>query len=189
MKLAILVIDVQRALFDPLPRPHAADAVVQRIHGLCERGRKAGVPIVWIQHENSEALAHASQGWQLVEGLVAEDADVLVRKQTPDAFLGTQLAEHLHQRGIQQLIIAGYATEFCVDTTVRRAASLGWEVVIVSDAHTTHDKPHATAAWICQHHNHTLPAMRSFGVKITALASDCVKLQDHGLDAIASHAP
>ena len=65
--------------------------------------------------------------------------------------------------------LCGYATEFCVDTTTRSAAAHGYHVVLASDAHTTHDKPHADAQQIRAHHNATLPAIRSFGVGIRAL--------------------
>ncbi|MNL42777.1 Isochorismatase family protein [compost metagenome] len=66
-------------------------------------------------------------------------------------------------------MVCGYATEFCVDTTVRRAAGLGMPVTLAADAHTTHDKPHASGARIRAHHNATLPAISSFGVKIAAV--------------------
>jgi nicotinamidase-related amidase len=59
-----------------------------------------------------------------------------------------------------------------VDTTVRRAAALGYSVTLASDAHTTHDKPHASAAAIRAHENATLPQITSFGQAIVALASE-----------------
>jgi len=44
-------------------------------------------------------------------------------------------------------------TEYCVDTTCRRAISLGYDVTLVSDAHTTVDNKLLTAAQIIAHHN------------------------------------
>lgn len=41
MKSALLIIDVQRGLFDPEPRPHEADVVLERINSnrrLSKRG-------------------------------------------------------------------------------------------------------------------------------------------------------
>jgi len=58
--------------------------------------------------------------------------------------------------GIERLVVMGYASEICVDSTVRRAVGLGYEVVLVADGHTTHDKPHLDAERIRQHHNCTL---------------------------------
>ncbi len=178
MKSALLIIDVQRGLFDPLPHPYEADAVVDRINQLSARAREAGMPVVMVQHERlGSALAHGSEGWQLQEDLLATAGDIVVRKTTPDAFLRTPLAELLVQHGVSRLVICGYATEFCVDTTTRRAAALGYPVVLAADAHTTHDKAHATALQIRTHHNATLPDITSFGPEIVALPTAEITFQ------------
>lgn len=171
MKQAILVIDVQQALFDVSPPPHEADAVITRINAMCARGRAANVPVFLIQHEDQKSLLFGASGWKLQISLVTVQDDIVVRKKTPDAFLNTTLANLLEQHGIKQVVIAGYASEFCIDTTVRRAAALGYEVVIASDAHTTHDKAHASGAFIREHHNATLSSISSFGNKIFAIPS------------------
>ncbi|WP_256672324.1 isochorismatase family protein [Pseudomonas sp. ANT_J12] len=108
-------------------------------------------------------------------GLLTGSADYFVRKTTPDSFLKTDLESVLVESGSSHLVVCGYATEFCIDTTVRRAAALGYDVTVVSDAHTTHDKAHADAAQIIAHHNATLPSIKSFGVHILAQESDAVE--------------
>lgn len=174
MNSAVLVIDVQRGLFDEVPRPYAADETIDRINRLTARAREAGAPVLFIQHEQTAGLlAFDSDGWQLAAGLVAKEQDGRVRKTTPDSFLRTGLAEMLAEKGVNDLIICGYATEFCVDTTTRRAAALGFPVQLVADGHTTHDKEHASAKEIRDHHNATLSNIRSFGPRIVAvLAAD-----------------
>lgn len=47
-------------------------------------------------------------------------------------------------------------TEYCVDTTCRRAASLGYHVMLACDAHLTRDNVVLTAANIIAHHNFVL---------------------------------
>ena len=68
---ALLLIDVQQALFQPAPRPHEADAVIARINALAAQARAAGVPVLWVQHETvpGHRLAHGSPGWALADGL------------------------------------------------------------------------------------------------------------------------
>lgn len=172
MRSALLIIDVQRALFDDAPRPFEADQVVARINALADRARHAGIPVVFVQHETKAGnLRFGSDGWQLERGLLLEDGDTVLRKTTPDSFLRTELSSLLELWEVEQLVICGYASEFCVDTTTRRAAALGFPVTLVSDAHTTHDKAHASAAEIRRHHNMTLPDISSFGVAIQALPS------------------
>lgn len=176
-RTALLVIDVQRALFETEPPPYEAAEVVRKINALAARARGAGAPVFHIQHEDAGTLAHGSEGWQLPAPLDVQPGDGRVRKTTPDSFHRTDLGERLAAEGIVRLVVAGYASEFCVDTTVRRAAALGYPVTIAADAHTTHDKPHATGASIRAHHNATLPDITSFGVKIEAVASEDVSFE------------
>lgn len=163
---ALVIIDMQQGLFaDRLPDDYAA--VLQRLQQLYKAAHQAQRPVIFVCHEAPDSvLAYQSPGWQLVEGLQLGQSDLLVRKTTPDSFLRTDLHQLLQQRQINRLVIAGYASEFCVDTTVRSAASHGYAVDLVADSHTTHDKQHLAAASIRAHHNVTLAAVRSFGVPI-----------------------
>ena len=172
MQSAILVIDVQCGLFDVNPRPFEANEVIKRINNITSQARTSGMPVVFIQHEQATGLLeYESESWKLQPGLIVHDINFKVRKTTPDSFLRTTLDEILKSHRIKDLIICGYASEFCVDTTVRRSAALGYTVQLVSDAHTTHDKKHASAKQIREHHNATLPDISSFGPKITAVQS------------------
>ena len=172
MKTALLVIDVQHGLFHPAPRPFEADEVVHRINALTQRARAAGVAVAFIQHERAtDWMTFGSESWQLAQHLTALPEDELIRKRTPDSFLNTTLGDWLTAQDVGRLVICGYATEFCVDTTTRSAAGLGYEVVLAADAHTTHDKAHASAAQIRAHHNATLPCLTSFGPSISAVNS------------------
>lgn len=172
---ALLIIDVQEGLFSPEPNPADADAVIARINLLADRARSHGAPVIFIQHErHGTAVEFGSAGWRLDRRLQASEHDIMVRKTTPDAFLRTDLQQILAEASVDHVAVCGYASEFCVDTTVRRSAALGFAVTIVSDAHTTHDKPHMSAAMIRAHHNATLPDITSFGPKITALPAACL---------------
>lgn len=174
---ALIIIDIQRGLFETTPPPDDAAATIDRLNVLSRRLRAAGAPVLFVQHEKPDsALAHGSEGWQLPAALECLPEDLIVRKTTPDSFLRTDLEARLRERGITRLLIGGYASEFCVDTTVRRAAALGFEVVLLADAHTTHDKPHASAAQIRAHENATLPNITSFGPRISAIPSTAVEL-------------
>jgi nicotinamidase-related amidase len=171
MKQALLIIDVQSALFDGTPSPFEASQVIARINQLSVWARKQAIPVIFIQHEAvNSVLDFNSSGWQLKRDLVALTSDFRVRKTTPNSFLRTTLKALLDEQSIEHLIICGYASEFCVDTTVKQAAALGYSIDLVADAHTTHDKLHLSAEQIREHHNQTLANTKSFGVKITAIS-------------------
>ena len=80
----------------------------------------------------------------------------MVQKRHPDAFQDTNLQRELESRGIERLIVTGMQTEYCVDTTCRRAYSLGYGVTLVEDAHSTWDTDLLTAPQIIAHHNDVL---------------------------------
>ena len=173
MKSAVLVIDVQSILFDPEPQPFESQVVLNKINEVTKLARAKTVPVIFIQHEQpNSAIEYESVGWALQSSLITEAGDHFVRKTTPDSFLNTNLQSLLNGLDVDSLIVCGYATDFCVDTSIRRAASLGYPVTLVSDAHTTHDKKHASGAQIRAHHNVTLPNITSFGVKIEAVEAD-----------------
>ncbi|MBV1843576.1 cysteine hydrolase family protein [Photobacterium ganghwense] len=170
MKPAVLVIDVQSILFDPEPQPFESQMVLNKINEVTKLARAKSIPVIFIQHEQpNTVIEYESGGWALQSSLVTQAGDHFVRKTTPDSFLNTNLQSVLSELEVDSLIVCGYASEFCVDTTIRRAAGLGYPVTLVSDAHTTHDKEHATGSQIRAHHNATLPSISSFGVTIQAI--------------------
>jgi nicotinamidase-related amidase len=66
------------------------------------------------------------------------------------------LQAELEKRGITRLVITGGQTQYCVDTSVRRAAAQGYDVVLASDAHTTDDSETLPAEKIVAFYNETL---------------------------------
>jgi len=85
--------------------------------------------------------------------LERQNGDMVVHKRACDAFYETDLSDILHKHDARQLIVTGCATDFCVDTTVRAAASRDYEIVVVEDGHTTGDRPHVDAVSVIRHHN------------------------------------
>lgn len=176
MTQALLVVDVQRGLTEGADAAHDAAGVVARIHTLAVQARAAGVPVIFVQHEGTDGyLEHGSSDWQLAPGLGAKSTDSYLRKTTPDAFYRTDLAERLVS--VRELIICGLHSEYCVDTTTRRALALGYVVILVEDAHSTCDTPDLTAPQIVRHHNRTLTSIQSFGVRAQVLPSAEVRFE------------
>lgn len=176
MTPAVLVIDVQQGLCEGPDAAFDCAGTIARINAVTGRARAAGVPVVFIQHESAGGLlAHGSPGWQLAQGLVVADTDTLLRKTTPDAFLRTDLVERLAAQGVDTLVICGMHTEYCVDTTTRRALALGYPVTLVADGHTSAGNVALTPAQVIAHHNATLTSIASFGPRVTALPSADVR--------------
>lgn len=151
---ALLVVDVQVGCFtEEIPRADQA-ALVSRVNALSRQVRRDGI-VVFIQHTDPlEGFERGSAAWQLVPELEVEPGDPRMEKEGCDAFLETGLDSLLCRHGVTDVIVAGCATEFCVDSTVRAAASKGYHVSVPSDAHTTAGGPPLSGREVIRHHNH-----------------------------------
>jgi nicotinamidase-related amidase len=175
VKQALLIVDVQHGLFAKEPRPPEIDVVIRNINRMAQRARDAGDPVVFIQHEApGTPLAYDAPAWQLDARLEVDPRDILIRKTTSAPYPSSDLQQQLRDREVSAVVVAGYATEFCIDSTVRWSASLGFPVTLVSNAHTTHDKAHLSAKQIIAHHNATLPAIQSLGAPIVAMPAEAL---------------
>jgi nicotinamidase-related amidase len=155
---ALLVIDVQMFGFGEDSPVYAGESLIARIGDLIARARTAGVPVIYVQHcgVKGEIDEPGSPAWEIHPAIAPVADELVVQKRHPDAFQETPLQAELVSRGIKRLVLAGMQTEYCVDTTCRRAYSLGYDVTLVGDAHSTWDTEHLTAPQIIAHHNATL---------------------------------
>lgn len=155
---ALLIIDVQNIMFGPGEPVHESERLLSNLRTLIDRAHASAVPVVYVQHNGPEDAPHApgGLGWPIHPSIAPRDGETVVQKSTPDSFLNTTLNDELSKRGIKRLITAGIQTDYCVDTTVRRAFSEGYEVVLVSDAHSTWGDENASAEQVIAHHNRVL---------------------------------
>ena len=168
MPTALIIIDVQQALCSGEHTTFDAAGTIARINQVSAQARAAGALVVLCKNETATgAFAHGSPGWALAQGLTVQPTDVRVRKTTPDSFQGTELPALLQRHDVDRLVVCGMQSDFCVDTTTRRALALGYPVVLVSDGHTTVDNAVLSAAQISAHHNATLANISSFGPRVT----------------------
>lgn len=133
---ALLVIDVQQRV---VAQAHERDAVVGHIAELVDRARRDGVPVVWVRHAD-EQLLQGSDDWRIVRELAPAPGEPVVDKAYGDAFEGTGLEAVLARLGAGHLVVAGAQTDACIRCTIHGAFARGYDVTLVSDAHTTEDQ-------------------------------------------------
>ena len=132
---ALLVIDVQHGAIDGAPR---RDEVIAAIAALVERARAEEVAVVWVQHSD-EGMVRGSDAWRYVEELRPDEHEPMIEKHFGDSFEATDLERVLAERGVGRLVIAGAQTDQCIRSTLHGAFARGYDVTLVSDAHTTED--------------------------------------------------
>jgi nicotinamidase-related amidase len=154
---ALLVIDVQVGIIDGL-RAYNGRQVLDRIASLLSKARTGRIPVLYVQHdgESGDLLEAGSLGWQIHPAIAPAYGEPVIRKKASDSFFETNLKQELDARGIGRLVITGCETPYCIDTACRRAVSLGYDVTLVGDAHTTVDSQILKADQIIAHHNGVL---------------------------------
>jgi nicotinamidase-related amidase len=151
---AMLVVDMQVGLLNGGPK-HDLRGVMDRINRLAARIRSQSGKMIFIQHCSREGddFVPNTPGWQFLPELLQDPADIIVQKALNDPFVSTDLQARLKDIQPDRVLIAGWATDFCVDATVRSAVSHHHHVVVVADGHTLSDRPHLDAVSIIRHHN------------------------------------
>jgi nicotinamidase-related amidase len=152
--VAFLVIDVQHGLIDGPEPVYDGAAVVERIRHLADRAHQANVLVVYVQDKDVGPLG--SLEWQIYSGLAPRPDDLILQKAYADSFYQTALQAELAARNIGHLVIAGCKTDACVEMTSRRAVSLGYDVTLVSDGHTTTNNRFMTAPQTIAYYNRDL---------------------------------
>lgn len=155
---ALLVIDMQAGNFSPPDPIYEGIRLLSKAKKLVTRARSAKALIVYVQNNGNDGDpdAYGSPGWEIHPSIAPIEGDLVIQKHTPDAFHETNLRTELEAKGITKLVIMGLQTEYCIDTTCRRAFVLGHDVILVEDSHSTWDSSHFTAEQIIIHHNHVL---------------------------------
>ena len=170
---ALLVIDVQIGV---VAKAHAREAVVANIAGLVERARREKVPVVWVQDMEVDG-GKGSAGWPIIPELTPEITEPLVEKAYGDSFEDTALETVLADLGVGRLVVVGAQTDACIRCTIHGACARGYDVLLVSDAHTTEDLTEWGApppAQVIAHTNlywthHTAPGRKAGTVKSAAV--------------------
>jgi nicotinamidase-related amidase len=137
MKRALVVIDVQNIYFSDKRRVTHPQGSLPNILEAMNGAARAGVPVIVVQHSappGAAAFAKGSPEWQLHPEIAKRKYDFLLEKTLPGGFTGTPLESWLRERGIDTIVIAGYMTQMCCDTTSRQAVHLGFNVEFLSDA-------------------------------------------------------
>ena len=178
MTTALLIIDVQQILCSGEYEAFEFKRVIDRINLVARKVREARAAVVVIQHESvGGPMDYGSEGWKLAPGLEALPTDTYVRKKASDSFHNTDLQAVLQARGVRNLVICGLQSEFCVDTTTRRALALGYPATLISDGHSTLDNAVLSAAQISAHHNETLSNITSFGPRAKAVPASEIQIE------------
>ncbi|GGM45525.1 isochorismatase family protein [Microbacterium saperdae] len=173
-RTVVLAIDLQAGV---TPGCFDEQGVLARAAALVERARASDVPVVWVHHD---PVGVGTPEWELAAPLQRADGEPLVRKSYRDSFADTTLRATLDELEATRLVITGAQSDFCVRTTMQRAAAEGYDVTLVSDAHTTVDTEwdgvRISGEQIVAHTNMYFSGLRYPGQELAIATHDEVRL-------------
>lgn len=144
MNTALLIIDIQNDYF-PGGAMELAGSIEAgaRAGKLLEAFRGKGLPVIHVQHISTRPGASffvpGTSGVEIHPSVSPRTDETIIQKNFPNSFRGTPLLQHLRDKDITRLVVAGMMTQMCVDSTVRAAADLGFECLLAHDACATRD--------------------------------------------------
>ncbi|MDO6758717.1 isochorismatase family protein [Tamlana sp. 2_MG-2023] len=152
---ALLVIDMQKGSFTPKKPRFDTTGVIRRINILSELFRKLNFPVICIQHDGTGTgeFEKYSTDWQILDDLIILANDVRIDKYANDVFYRSQLQLMLKKLNVNELVITGCATDFCVESTIQSALIKDYNITVVEDGHTTGERPHLNARQVIEHYN------------------------------------
>jgi nicotinamidase-related amidase len=139
----LVLIDVQNEyLAGPLALPDANPAIA-RAATLLARARESGAKIIHIAHKGAPGslFDRSAERGAIVAPLAPRPGEIVIEKQLPNAFAGTDLNAQLAATGRKELVLAGFMTHMCVSSTARAALDLGFRTTIDADSCATRDLP------------------------------------------------
>lgn len=144
MNTALLLVDIQNdyfkggrnELFD-------TDKALTHAQEALSLFREKSLPIVHIQcillEKNATFFLPDTEGIKIHERVNPQHDEKVIVKHTPDSFFQTELQKHLESMKVTRLVICGMMSHICIDSTVRSAHRLGYEVILLNEACTTKD--------------------------------------------------
>jgi nicotinamidase-related amidase len=139
LRSALLIIDVQREMFEKSTPVFQADQMLANILTLVDRAHQAQAPVIYIQHNAKNSLVKGTAGWQLHPALNPQPKDGQVLKEHGNAFEKTSLSELLAAANVGRVVAAGMVTHGCVKSTCLGALELGYQVTLAGDAHSSYN--------------------------------------------------
>jgi nicotinamidase-related amidase len=139
----LILIDCQNTYTDGVMELEGVQAALDEAAVLLDRARSAGIPVIHIQHDDGPGSLYDVSGHSgaIVDRVAPREGEHVVVKNYPNSFVGTDLAARLKVLNADNLVIAGFMTHMCVNSTARGAFNLGYSPTVVASATATRALP------------------------------------------------
>ncbi len=161
---ALVLIDCQNTYTQGVMELEGVQAALDEAAALLDRARTAGAPVIHIQHDDGPGSLYDVEGESgaIVAQVAPRDGEPVVIKNYPNSFVQTDLDDILKAANASSLVLAGFMTHMCVNSTARGAFNLGYTPTVVAGATATRALPGVA--------NQTVPANVLQSASLAALS-------------------
>lgn len=138
---ALVLIDCQNTYREGVMQLVGVEAALSRAQVLLARARDAGIPIFHIRHDAGTGSPYdldTALG-QISDEVAPREGESVITKTHPNAFVNTDLHEQLGKAAASQLVLGGFMTHMCVNSTARGAFNHGYAPTVVAATTATRD--------------------------------------------------
>jgi nicotinamidase-related amidase len=140
---ALILIDLQQTYRDGVMRLDGVEPAIREAAELLRRARAAGIPVLHVRHDAGPGSPYdvTAPIGQISPEVAPQDGEPVITKAFPSAFVATDLQVRLEGTGVKDVVLAGFMTHMCVNSTARGAFNLGFRPTVVAAATATRDLP------------------------------------------------
>jgi len=139
----LIMIDCQNTYVRGVMALDGVAAALDQAAELLERARSAGIPIIHFKHDAGEGSPYdvRAEIGQIVNQVAPQGDETVIVKEFPNSFVQTDLDDRLKAASARNLVLAGFMTHMCVNSTARGAFNLGYAPTVVASATATRALP------------------------------------------------
>jgi len=151
--MTLLIVDVQIGI--TTDRLHEFPRFLSAVERLLDAARNSGIEVVYVRHDDGEGtvLEKGTPGYEIYPAFAPLEGEQVFDKSVSSPFRSSGLLEYLRQKGERQIMVTGLFTEYCIDATVKCGFEHGFEVIVPTEANSTADNRHMTAALTHEYYN------------------------------------
>ncbi len=151
--MTLLITDIQTGITND--RLHEYNRFLSAVGRLLSAARGSGIEVVYIRHDDGPGtvLEKGTPGYEVYSGFAPLEGERIFDKSVSSPFRSSGLLEYLRQKGEKQIMVTGLFTEYCIDATIKCGFEHGFEVIVPTDANSTADNVHMTAAQTHEYYN------------------------------------
>jgi nicotinamidase-related amidase len=173
---ALIMVDCQNTYRRGIMQLPNFDAAIKEAQKLLQLARDLKIPVIHIRHDAGVGTPYdiTAEIGQISDEVAPKNGESLITKKYPNSFIATPLEAQLKTLNVENLVIAGFMTHMCINSTARGAFNLGFHPTVVASACATRSLVGANDKTIDAQtmHDSALAAIRDlFAVVIDDVAS------------------